>query len=54
MSVIPLPVDYWLGRISICGQAWPGGGLGDEARAGSSYCVVLGFIPFLVKSDSLQ
>lgn len=35
-------------------RQWPGGGLGDEARAGSYYCVVLGFIPFLVKSDSLQ
>lgn len=30
------------------------GDLADEARTGSCYCVVLGFIPFLVKSDSLQ
>lgn len=36
------------------GRHWPGGGLEDEARAGNCYCVVLGFIPFLVKSDSLQ
>lgn len=46
---------WWI--IGLVGSASVGrhrGGLGDEARTGSCYCVALGFIPFLVKSNSLQ